>query len=467
MPPRAQESKAAMYSAIFFAAVFIIATVAAVIFYVKAEDFKKTSDDLQDKLDEVAKSREVNKLGALVGKPSRGQSYMGALMEYFDGLAGKMAGPLDDDTSAEVKFSETISDVNSVLELISDETFDPGQDNVIDVIKMLNQSRLAALELAADNQMRIEKLQADIGAIDKQYSQEETEWIGDLDKQGKTADLAQQRHDDIETLINNRYGEQLESMNQKLEDTRGQLQQKENELLKTKAELNKTDRRMKQYLATIESIKPKPLQEVKAYVPDGKIVSVDPATGIVILNLGSQDHVYPGLTFAVYNRNAPIPADGKGKAEVEVFSVEKRICVARIKEETVDQKQSLIAGDPIANLIWNADDINTFVVAGRFKIDGSNDGADKIKQLIEEWDAQVAEDVTIDTDFVVLGKVPLVPAKPSMENINMDPTAMDRYDAKVKESAEYKEIIDQAKSFSIPVFDVSRFMYFIGQGDQI
>ena len=465
MPPRQTESKGALYSAIFFAALAIIVGVIAVILYVKLEDYRKSAEDARDDLAQAAKKSEMNDVGTI----EKRNTVLGTAISHFDSLYAAVTGPIaeDSDATLEVKLSETTATIQQLYNSLLQIGFDTGENSLLRVAEMLTNAQAAAIKTVTQKNDQIQKLQADLDAATEEFLAAEDQWQKQLDVQKKLADEAQDKHNKLNQLIDDKFGEQLDSMKTQLSDTRDLLLQKDSDLLKAKAELKKTEKRLDYYVSIIEDIKPQPLKEVKAYKPDGSIVSVDPAAGIVIVDLGSEDHVYPGLTFAVYNRNAPIPPDGKGKAEIEVFDVEKRISIARIKTDTIQPGQSIIAEDPIANLIWDADAINTFVVAGEFDFDGDGfidrNGDQNIKQLINDWNAQVAEQVTIKTDFVVLGNTPIIPIKPGIEEIDLDPQAMEKYEQALVENQRYTEVIEQAKTFSIPVFDITRFMYFIGQ----
>ena len=107
-----------------------------------------------------------------------------------------------------------------------------------------------------------------------------------------------------------------------------------------------------------------------------------------------------------------------------------------------------------------------FVVAGEFDLnaDGNIDyeAADKIKALIEKWGGKVADDISIDTDFLVLGTTPTVLKKPTFEQMEIDPMAMEKYEASLQRLTSYQEVQTRAQALSIPVFNVERFLYFIG-----
>jgi hypothetical protein len=160
----------------------------------------------------------------------------------------------------------------------------------------------------------------------------------------------------------------------------------------------------------------------------------------------------------------PIPKDGKGKAEIEVFNVGKNISTARIISP--NPKRPIIVDDIVANLIWDSDKTNVFVVAGEFDLNGDgnidDEAADKIKALIKKWGGKVADEISIDTDFLVLGTIPTILKKPTFEQTEVDPMAMEKYEASLKKLTSYKEIQERAQKLSIPVFNLEKFLYFIG-----
>ena len=218
----------------------------------------------------------------------------------------------------------------------------------------------------------------------------------------------------------------------------------------------------------LEKLVPPPDSEAPAFKADSKILLVDYQSRIVHLNIGSNDHVYRGLTFSVYEKNAPIPRDGKGKAEIEVFNIEKNISAARIIHS--QRGKSIVVDDIVANLIWDSDRVNTFAVSGQFDLnnDGNIDygGVDKIKALIERWGGQVSDAVSINTDFVILGEAPRVRRKPTFEEMEIYPTAMEEYEASVQRLADYNKVQQRTQDLSIPIFNTERFLYFIGYKTQ-
>jgi hypothetical protein len=234
--------------------------------------------------------------------------------------------------------------------------------------------------------------------------------------------------------------------------------------LRSEAELKQSEQRRKYYQDQLDAIKPRPDSDVQAFKADGKILSVDNRNKIVFINIGSEDHVYRGLTFSVYDKNMPIPKDGKPKAEIEVFDVQKGISVARIVSQ--ESKQPLVADDIVANLIWDRDAANVFVVTGEFDFDGDGlvdyDGTTKVIGLVEKWGGTVAKEISVETDFVVLGNEPKILTKPTHEQLEMDPMAIEKYEESLTKHEDYQRIRQQSEMLSIPIFNLDRFLYFVG-----
>ena len=281
--------------------------------------------------------------------------------------------------------------------------------------------------------------------------------------QQQVNDIKQNYHE-LKALMKQTTDQQVQTLSAQLDEERAEHKAEKQELLRTQAELKMAENRVKHTQETLQAIVPPPDTEVAAYQPDGKIILIDDHTKIVHLNIGSNDRVYRGLTFSVYDKNIPIPKDGKGKAEIEVFNVGKSISTARITRS--QRKRPIILDDSVANLIWDSDKTNVFVVAGQFDLDNDGDidyeAVNKIKALIEKWGGRAADNVSIDTDFVVLGKPPEVLRKPNFERMEVDPMAMEKYEASLQKLISYKQVQERAQVLSIPVFNTERFLYFIG-----
>jgi hypothetical protein len=111
------------------------------------------------------------------------------------------------------------------------------------------------------------------------------------------------------------------------------------------------------------------------------------------------------------------------------------------------------------------------VVAGDFDLDKNKTidvgGADRIRTLIERWGGQVEDTISINTDFIVLGQAPQALQRPTLEQTEIDPSAMQRYNDSMQALNRYNGLINQAQGLWIPVLTYEKFLHFIGYEGQI
>lgn len=214
----------------------------------------------------------------------------------------------------------------------------------------------------------------------------------------------------------------------------------------------------------IEGIKPRPDITPTAFKSDARIIRVDLQNGILYLDVGMENHVYRGLTFAVYDNSAPIPEDGKGKAEIEVFQVSPNVSAARIIRSTV--KNPIVEEDIIANLIWDPKTSNRFVVAGDFDLNGDGaidpDGLERIREMILRWGGTLDDEITVNTDFIVIGESPRRLNRPTQVELDLNPAAQQRYEESQAKIAAYEALAQKADLLSIPMFNQKQFYFLLG-----
>ena len=339
--------------------------------------------------------------------------------------------------------------------------------NTIGLIRIIEKLK-AKLDNSANSQlalnMQLEKLGARFDDAAAASFEKEKTLLAEKDKYAQQVDEIKQSYNDLKALMEQTAQQQVKTLMTQLDQERGDSKELHQKLLKTQAELKMTEGRMKHILEKLHAVVPPPDNETAVFRADGKIMLIDKSAKIVHLNIGIDDHVYPGLTFSVYDRNMPIPKNGEGKAEIEVFDVMKNISAARITK--TKKRNPIIPDDIIANLVWDSEKINIFVVAGEFDLngDGVSDykAAAKVKALIEKWGGKTSASISVDTDFLVLGRTPVVRRKPTFDQIEVDPMAMEKYELAVEKLAGYEEIKEQAQKLSVPVFNYERFLYFTG-----
>jgi hypothetical protein len=207
---------------------------------------------------------------------------------------------------------------------------------------------------------------------------------------------------------------------------------------------------------------------------DGAVSQIG-KNGVIYVNRGLGQQISQGMTFEVYDKNEGIPrlqtgndeSLPAGKASIEITRVSPGSSEARIIKQSPGSQ--VFVGDLIANLVYDPNVKFRFKVFGDFDID--QDGratpqeADVVKRLIAQWGGIVTDDLNIDTDFLVMGREPVVPAIPP-EQLKDDPIR--EFEQKKAEEARkaYDDVKNKALELHTPVLNQNRFLYFIGFFDQ-
>lgn len=466
-----QQDNTMLYTLIAFVGLFIIATTIAVIFYIQFEKQRTIANDSKSERLEMAADEEWRDRGKIVGEKQSRETYLGKMVDYLDEMVSLIG--TDPNGSAQVKVRTADREVKSTLKLLAQEhidieTIDPNATGLIAVIEKLKTKLDNTTGMAFVTQGQLEELQNRFKDAMAVGFEKEQRLLAEKERYQQQVKKIRQDYNELEALMKKTTDEQVQTLITQRDEARANLDKEHDVLLKTQAELKMTEDRMKRIQEELQAIVPSPDSKVEAYKHDGKIILVDDQAKIVHLNIGSDDRVYPGLTFSVYDKGMPIPKDGKGKAEIEVFDVAKNFSAARIITSNI--KRPIIQDDIIANLIWDSEKTNVFVVAGEFDLDSDGvidyDAVDKIKALIEKWGSRVDDTVSIDTDFLVLGRTPQVLERPTFEQLEVDPMAMEKYEASLQKLDSYKEVRSRAQALSIPVFNYERFLYFTGYKTQ-
>ncbi len=459
-----------LYALIAFVALFIVSATVAVVFYLKFEEQRGLAETAQRRLDEIVSPVQVQKIGALVGTDQRPEkTRLGSMLAYLDRAVSLIVPGVPPDTSAEVKVQEAAVKVRDIIAEIKKQNpeladIDPNSsmlqvtDKMMTVLANTKNSEAAAKEDLKTLQNRFDDAMK--ASLDKEQA-----LLAEKEKFQQQYEKARTGYDELKDLLEKKTDEQVKDLYAKLDEERTQQEETSKQFLRTQAELRTAEERIQRILKEdVWPIKPPPDVEVKAFEPDGRVILVDSQSKIVHINLGSDDHVYRGLTFSVYDKNQPIPRDGKGKAEIEVYNIDKTISAARILNS--NPKNPIVADDIVANLIWSPNQTNTFVIAGDFDLSDSGvndpDAIAKLTGLVDEWGGKVADKVNVNTDFVILGTPPVVPPRPTLEQMETYPDAMQKYDKAVGRLNNYKQVRSQAEALWIPILNADRFLYFIG-----
>jgi hypothetical protein len=471
-PAKRQASDAMLYTLILFVGLFIAATTVAVIYYVKFEDQRTAAEKAQSDLQEIVSPTELQRIGTIIGAKQLRKSRLATMVEYLDQVVYMIIGGVPENTSAEVKVGTANRNFQDTLKLaqtyIDAASIDPNTTGLIQIVQELKTKLDGTIEsLQVTEEQLNDKITDYNDAMAETYNKERT-WLAEKDGYRREIDSIKKDYNDLEVLLEQTSEERVQALMTQLSEERAKYEQEHQDKLQIQAQLEMTQDKMKRQQNELHKIVPLPDSEVVAHKSDGKVILVDNQSKVVHLDIGRDDRVYPGLTFTVYDKNMPIPKDGKGKAEIEVYSVDKNISAARIIKSEI--KRPIILDDIVANLIWDSDRTNVFVIEGEFDLDGDGkiepDAVDKIKSLIEKWGGKVADTISIKTDFLVLGSPPSILRRPTVTELEMDPMATERYEASRQKFADYQEIQNKAQALLIPVFNYERFLFFIGYETQ-
>jgi hypothetical protein len=153
--------------------------------------------------------------------------------------------------------------------------------------------------------------------------------------------------------------------------------------------------------------------------PDGLINTVDHSSGLVWINLGSEDNLPVRLTFSVYNRAHH--GVGRGLEDLKGAIEITRVLGPHLAQARILDRNSfnpITQNDPIYTPLWSPGRIESFAFIGNldFDNDGLSDRA-RMKQLVTTSGAKITTEVDdegnrigkpigVETKYLVVGELP-------------------------------------------------------------
>ena len=198
---------------------------------------------------------------------------------------------------------------------------------------------------------------------------------------------------------------------------------------------------------------------------DGKIIKVDPKSGICYVNIGSLTGARVGVTYVVYAPGAPRGDNGKNiyKAHIRITQVlGPKVSEARVTYMD-NPKAVLLKGDEIANITVKSFRNYNFVVEGNFAMGTSSTatklGRQKVINYLKKCGGEIQDDVNYKTDFLVLGDSMSKPINPGED---AEDTAREAYNRALKRYKKRQAIINKARSLGVKILNKNRFLEFTG-----
>jgi len=471
---RAQtDDKKSLWIAVALLVVLTLASlVFAVVMYMNVDQHRKKADDLQDERAKLGTDAQINQVRRMKDPSRKDSTALGTItadMKWMGQLIGgealakaELAGIRKAAEAERDTMAEQLEQVKLVSTKPEQFELSNGLSNVMTAL-VLEWKTLAKqyTDFATEYITEKQTLSQQISTLQQQIEQ----LNGELDKATKAneANLAMRQQ-----LLNDqqsKYEQYIQQLTGQITEADTQAKQFETQNEQLQNELAQASQALTSLKKELAKSQSKPDMETAALESDGLVVSVVPRDRLAYINLGKDDHIYRGLTFAVYDSYEPIPRNGKGKGALEVIDIMDNVSKCRITD--FNPADPIMENDIIANVIWNRDKQFRFCVIGEYDLNGDGqpdaDGRKKIGEMIQSWGGVASEELTVTTDFFVVGEPPRMPARPRDEEFDMNTEVAKAYGAALERVEAYQAIRNEAAELDIPTFNLQRFLAFLGQ----
>lgn len=395
---------------------------------------------------------------------ARQTNVFAVMREDFEAVAQLVTGKAD--AVRPVIESET----NRLLEEASKSTagaVHPG-DTLLTALQKLNRGYAelkGGLEQATADLEQLRKQNADLSEGVKAARDEFTAQVAELQKEVER--LTTERDEAIAAKDKQLSDQQVaaEATSEEFSRFRVEKQQQDRQ---TEIETERLRRLVGDLQGKIEELKPAGFDVTDILTKsDGRVVRAIPGSDVVYVNLGEADRIKPGMTFEVFSPYGDRGVDFRGKASLEVSAVMGSTCECRVTRTVPGLP--IIEGDIVVNIIYERGRLPKFVVRGEFDLDYDGqadfDGIDRVSAMIREWGGQVQAELDETTDFVVIGRGPVVTALP--EGRPASDVVRDLVDAQQKARDEFFDLIERAKTLYIPTINQNQFLFLTGFAGQV
>ena len=459
---RARSSGPAVYvwSLLFLGTGFLIFMVLFIMFLLRVEKAESTARDAKTKLLQFATSQEQNDPRVVeIGANPSGGTVVGTLLAENEELKRRITG------NGEMTLEEIgnrLQELAVTTDLVGE--FGTLQSNLDSAIVRLKDEEADHAETKTQRKRTEETL----GVLKTEYSQS---------VQTLTDSQAALQQDFVG--FQSKVGDQAAELGALLQDVRDASRQREIELESLLAQAKQAGARQTrriQQLTDDLSERRGPGGVDISTVPDGKVALVVSQLGLVHINIGQAKHVLPGMTFEVYDSaTGPVKNEFdeyRGKATIEVIRVLEEASVARIVRQPA-RGRDVLAGDVVANVVYDPDMVLKFFIYGDFDVDGkglaTDAGRRRVELMVLNWGGElsssyeaggVPKPINYDVDFLVLGEQPKVPQEPDADEV--DPRIEEAYVAAKRRYETYNGLVMEAKELSIPILNQNRFLAMTG-----
>ncbi len=427
------------YVLILLAFLFLASTTLAVLFYVRNDESVKGIGEEKAKSSELAKE---NREKAVVIK--------GLVKKMSGRILSPEAAKTEADQSLKLEYAKDYADLSSAIAGLN--------DSIANLKKQIKNGKLIHSELRNE----VAQKEKAIGDIDQELTNQRKAALDELAEKKKHYETSIGIYKAEVVKANEEFKVILAQRDRRIDSLDAKLGNKAMEIQGLEAHVARLQKIIRDIKGEAGSV-----GEWLVSKPSGKVAKVLLNQGICYINLGRQDRVTAGLTFSVFSAQTGIitTKDKKKitpKAKIVIVNVGLNTSECRIVK-TEDKNDPIMDGDLIVNLIFSSTRTYNFVVEGEFDLYGTGRvdplANRHVRALIERFGGKVTDEISISTDFVVMGNEPPLPPKPGED---APPAVWKIYNEKMKTYDYYGRVRSIAETLQIPVLNTNRFLAYSG-----
>ena len=199
---RRSQSNAMLYTVVVFVGISIIASVIAVVFYIKYEDQQANIRQAQSNFSEMVSDQDWRRIASIVGEKKTRENYFAKTNDYLDQTLILLTGGPLDDTSAQEKVASAVADVNKIIVSVSGppcqiENFDSNTTGLIRVIELLEAKLKNTTDEKAATGQKLDELHQQFKTAKDTSIETERRLKAEVDKFKQQADNRRGRRPEI------------------------------------------------------------------------------------------------------------------------------------------------------------------------------------------------------------------------------------------------------------------------------
>lgn len=444
-----------VFGLVVFVFLWVISTVLAIMFFSELETARQGYETAVEERREFVSDAELNddEVMAVVSQ-SGARSAIRSLMTNNRVLRQKLTSETDSMEAIDERFTELgvpagVSAADAIAQL--------------KVTTSSLESRIAALEsenaaAASEYEASIENFKSSRQSLEESLTSQRNR----LSEIGERIDKVEETFTDSATSATSQIRNIATAANEQLEGKDAVIQTLRQELEETQRRLTELEIRIRQRRSLLG---PDGLSDA-----DGMIISVTSDQSLCYINLGEGRQLVRGLTFRVYDPVRGITSKGvgvnreftEGKGIIEVIRISDNTAECRIIERI--DGQAIVAGDVIANAVYDPNRKFRFFVYGDFDLDydgrADDAGQDQIEAMIGRFGSRVVDRLNVGVDYVVVGNEPELPA--FGEDAQTDPSLRAEIERQRESWEAWQQVVGEASRLGIPVLNQNRFLNLVG-----